>query len=103
MPIDGALLTAVRAPLRGNAVPVRERGDPPYPYPATHKDGTAPNYDVKNEKDGIVDGKIKCSCPPFATRALRSAQLELAPLPHSVFSRAACTWCRTRTTTRAGR
>ena len=39
---------------------MRERGDPPYPYPATHKDGTAPNYDVKNEKDGIVDGKIKC-------------------------------------------
>ena len=70
MPIDGALLTAVRAPLRGNAVPVRERGDPPYPYPATHKDGTAPNYDVKNEKDGIVDGKIKCGSAHLSPPAL---------------------------------
>ena len=103
MPIDGALLTAVRAPLWGTAVPVRERGDPPYPYPATHKDGTAPNYDVKNEKDGIVDGKIKCSSAHLSHPRSALCSARASRIPHSVFSRAACTWCRTRTTTRAGR
>jgi len=43
---------------------VRERGEPPYPYPASHADGTAPAYDVKNEKDGIVDGKINVHLVP---------------------------------------
>ena len=39
-------------------------GQAPYPYPATHSDGTAPEYAVKNEKDGIVEGKINVHLVP---------------------------------------
>jgi alpha-mannosidase len=40
------------------------RGESPYPYPATHKDGTAPVYNVVNEVDGPQDGKINVHLVP---------------------------------------
>ena len=42
----------------------RTRGAPPYPYPATNKDGTAPVYTVVNEKDGIHPDKINVHLVP---------------------------------------
>jgi hypothetical protein len=42
----------------------KTRGPAPYPYPATHKDGTAPQYDTPNQEDGIVEGKINVHLVP---------------------------------------
>ena len=42
----------------------RTRGEAPYPYPSTHADGTAPAYQVKNEKDGPMEGKINVHLVP---------------------------------------
>eukprot|EP01048_Picozoa_sp_COSAG05_P026159 COSAG05_NODE_6998_length_868_cov_1.382315_1_plen_149_part_10 len=42
----------------------RTRGEAPYPYPASHKDGTAPVYNIVNEKTGPKDGKINVHLVP---------------------------------------
>jgi hypothetical protein len=42
----------------------RTRGAAPYPYPATNKDGTAPEYKVVNEKTGINPNKINVHLVP---------------------------------------
>ena len=49
------------------------RGEAPYPYPATHKDGTAPHYNVVNEVDGPQDGKINVH---LVCRRVRNAALD---------------------------
>eukprot|EP01052_Picozoa_sp_SAG31_P041365 SAG31_NODE_6254_length_2101_cov_1.918581_1_plen_83_part_10 len=49
-------------------LPVAERADPPYPYPATHADGTAPKYATVDADDvsrsGIGKGKINVHLVP---------------------------------------
>ena len=42
----------------------KTRGEAPYPYPASHKDGTAPEYKVVNEKTGIDESKINVHLVP---------------------------------------
>ena len=42
----------------------KSRGEAPYPYPATHPDGTAPKYDTPNEVDGPMEGKINVHLVP---------------------------------------
>jgi alpha-mannosidase len=49
-------------------LPPRDQGEPPYPYPATHSDGTAPEYATVNAADvaasGIGKGKINVHLVP---------------------------------------
>jgi alpha-mannosidase len=44
--------------------PASQRGAPPYPFPATHADGTAPRYQTRNEKDGQDEHKINVHLVP---------------------------------------
>lgn len=51
-------------PSRWASAPLRERGSPPYRYPATHADGTAPRYQTRNEQDGQMQDKINVHLVP---------------------------------------
>jgi hypothetical protein len=46
----------------------RTRGEAPYPFPAQHKDGTAPVYQTRNEKDGPIEAKINVHLVPHTVR-----------------------------------
>ena len=73
----------------------RTRGAAPYPYPEDRK------YNTKNSKDGQVEGKIKCAACHLLQGT--SSQPANQPLTAPCAACAASTWCRTRTTTPAGR
>ena len=78
----------------------------PYPYPATHDDGTAPDYAVKNEKDGIVEGKINVhlvphthdvrACLPAASPSMLFGPLSILPPPLYLRGSAECSRGRLR-------
>jgi alpha-mannosidase len=59
-----ALLSATTAHAWWKDEDIHTRGPAPYPYPATHKDGTAPEYKVVNEKTGPQEGKINVHLVP---------------------------------------